>query len=664
MLVLGLTGGIDRLQENLHGLRFDEIHDSAAVLVRDGRVIAGVEQERLNRIKHTNKAPIDAIRACLELAGATAADLDAVAYYATEQYCDRVLEQLHLRSLSAPELFTGRSMVQRIVRDATGHQLDASRVRFIGHHWAHAVSAFYQSGFEDALVLSLDGQGEGVSGMVFAGRKGRLDHLRSMPETDSLGYLYRDVIRFIGYEMFDEYKVMGMAPYGDPARFRALVKTFYDLLPDGAYKLHLDRVPTLFRVVTPRRKGEAFTRTHQDLAAALQEALEEIALHVATYFARGTKLRRLCLAGGVAHNCSMNGRLLYSGLFDEIFVQPAAHDAGCALGAALAVELQERPGTRVAPLTDVYWGPELGTRETIAAALAPWADFIEVTEPVDVAAEAARLMADGKVLGWVQGRSEFGPRALGNRSIIADPRPAGHKDLINQMVKKREGYRPFAPSVLEDRAGEFFVMPATQKQLPFMSVIVEVRPQYREQLGAITHVDGTARIQTVSREQNRRYYELIEAFGRLTGVPIVLNTSFNNHAEPIVDSIEDAIVCFLTTGLDYLVAGSFLVSKRPESADACLDTVVALSPSVALRAGGDGTYQAAFTYHHGKSARIDETTFEVLRKVDGTRTLRQVLDAERITAPARDAVIDAVKELWSARLVRLSYQRNITPAVT
>ena len=362
MLVLGLTGGLERIDENLYDLRFDEIHDSAAVLVRDGAVLAGVEQERLNRIKHTNKAPGDAVRACLATAGVSAADLDAVAYYATEPYCDRVLEALHLRNLAAPELFTGRTMVQRIVRDATGHQIDGSRVRFVGHHWAHAVSAYHQSGFDRALVISFDGQGEGISGMVFSGQDGRLDHLRSMAEQDSLGYLYRDVIRFLGYEMFDEYKVMGMAPYGDPARYRQAFRAFYELLPDGAYRLHLDRVAGLYRLTSPRRKGEAFTRAHQDLAAALQESLETIAYHVVSHFARTTGHRKLCLAGGVAHNCSMNGLLVTSGLFDGVFVQPAAHDAGCALGAALAVEIAERPGARVAPIEHVYWGPALARR--------------------------------------------------------------------------------------------------------------------------------------------------------------------------------------------------------------------------------------------------------------------------------------------------------------
>jgi carbamoyltransferase len=648
MLVLGLSGGLEGPGENLYDLRFDEIHDSAAVLVRDGNVIAGVEQERLNRIKHTNKAPGDAIRACLRIAGIAASDLDAVAYYATEPFCDRVLEQLHLRNLSAPELLTGRTMVQRIVRQATGYELDPSRVRFVGHHQAHAVSAFHQSGFHDALVVSLDGQGEGVSGMVFAGRGGRLDHLRSIPEQDSLGYLYRDVIRFLGYEMFDEYKVMGMAPYGDPARFRQAFRPFYELLPDGAYRLHLDRVATLYRLAAPRRKGEAFDKTHQDMAAALQQALETIALHVMAHFARATGRRRLCLAGGVAHNCSMNGKLISSGLFDELFVQPAAHDAGCALGSALTIDLAERPGAAVAPLRDVYWGDAIGDETSIERSLSRWSAFLSIERRDDVCATAADLIAAGQVIGWVQGRSEFGPRALGNRSILADPRPEGHKTAINAMVKKREAYRPFAPSVLEERAAEFFVLPARQTRFPYMSVILEVRPEHRSRLGAVTHVDGTARIQTVARDENPRYYELIEKFAERSGVPMVLNTSFNNHAEPIVDSVEDAIVCFLTTGLDALFVGDWLARKKPVAAAAWADLTITLAPNLVLRqvAGDDGARrcEAAFSYHHGRVMTISPKMFDLLRQ-DGA--------ARRLQPSEADELANELVDLWTVRMLNL-----------
>ncbi|MEP7308963.1 MAG: carbamoyltransferase C-terminal domain-containing protein [Acidobacteriota bacterium] len=661
MLILGLSGGLDAIDENRYNFPFDQIHDSAAVVMRDGHVVAGIEQERLNRIKHTNKAASDAIRLGLAQARASVRDLHAVAYYATEEYCARVLRMAHLFNPAVPDLVSPRAMVQRIVRDATGQDIDARKVRFVGHHWAHAVSAYHMSGQTSALVITIDGQGEGVSGMVFDGRGPALHLLRTIPEADSLGFLYRDVIRFLGYETFDEYKVMGMAPYGDPSRFRPVFAMLYDLLPAGEYRLHLDRVYGLYDYVRPRRRGEAFTQAHSDLAAALQETLETIALHLITHFQRATGHRALCLAGGVAHNCSLNGRLLYSSLFDHVFVQPAAHDAGCALGAALAVHLNEstRPA---AALVHVYWGSDIGSPDATAKELAAWKDFVTFERRADVCEDVADLLARRQVVGWVQGRSEFGPRALGNRSILADPRPAEHKDIINRMVKKREAYRPFAPSVIEERAGEFFVLPPGQKTLPYMSVVVEVQPEMRELLGAITHVDGTARVQTVSRSTNERYWRVIEAFGRRTGVPMVLNTSFNNHAEPIVDSVRDAIVCFLTTGLHALAIGDYLVTRREPSPTAleCLRVALA-APAMLVAAAGPGAasqrihHEVRFTYHHGKSASISAQLYAALQGADGQITWADLLDRQSAYDEAtRTALTHELAELWSSRLVVLT----------
>ncbi|HVC19693.1 MAG TPA: carbamoyltransferase C-terminal domain-containing protein [Vicinamibacterales bacterium] len=661
MLVLGLTGGLDAAHETVFDLAFDEVHDSAAALVRDGRVVAAVEEERLNRIKHTNKTSGPAIRACLDAAGATLEDLDAVAFYATEDYCQRVLQLLHLRNPSRCERLTPRGMVQRIVLREFGRTLDERKVRFVGHHWAHAVSAYHFSGFDRALVMTIDGQGEGLSGMAFDATGHELQLLRSMPERDSLGFLYRDVIRFLGYEMFDEYKVMGMAPYGDPARFRRLFTAFYDLLPDGEYRLHLERVAGLFEYLSPRKKGEPFTRTHHDLAAALQEALEIVGGHLVRHFQQATGQRQICLAGGVAHNCSLNGKLLYSGLFDRMFVQPASHDAGCALGAALAVELAEGGGRTAGPVAHVFWGTDIGEAAAVERELAAWSGFVAFERRDDIVEAAADLLADGKVLGWVQGRAEFGPRALGHRSILADPRPAEHKDLINRMVKKREAYRPFAPSVLEERVDDFFVVPAAQKRFPYMTVVVDVQPDKRELLGAVTHVDGTARIQTVDRDANRRYWDLIEAFGRRTGVPIVLNTSFNNHAEPIVDSVRDAVVCFLTTDLHYLVVGDYLVSKRTARTADWLALRVSLPPAVVVSGETrhvdavrvERSHRIAFTYHHGKSARLSPALYGLLADADGRRTVGALASACGLDEAAAAGLLDELTPLWSARMVRL-----------
>jgi carbamoyltransferase len=688
MTVLGLTGGLDAAHDNEYALPFDFIHDAAAVLVRDGRVVAAVEEERLNRIKHTNKAPRLALRFCLEQAGIGPGELDAVAFYATEPYCQRVLQTLQLSNFRLRELLTPRSMVQRFFRQALGQDFPAAKIHFVGHHWAHAVSAYALSGFDSALVVTLDGQGEGVSGMVYDGRGRELKLLRQIPEQHSLGYLYRDVIKFLGYEMFDEYKVMGMAPYGDAAKHRALFQTFYELLPGGEYRLHLDRVFALFRVTPPRRQGGEFTPDHQDIAAALQAATEEIGLHVLKHFRQATGHTRLCLAGGVAHNCSLNGSVLYSGLFEKIFVQPAAHDAGCALGAALAVERQLQPAVRIAPLADVFWGPLAGTAPEIAGALAGWGVFVQAEQPADIVARTADLLAAGQVIGWVQGRSEFGPRALGNRSILADPRPAENKAIINRMVKKREAYRPFAPSVLAESVDEYFVTTPGQKDFPYMSVVLQVRPAWREKLGAVTHVDGTARVQTVARDAHPRYWELIRAFGQRTGVPILLNTSFNNHAEPIVDSARDAVACFLTTGLQALVIGDWLVTKRAEAEvppSAWLALRIEIPVTVALAAerrwlGPDGRgrpvdaneaarpsapsgesrvsaqwfHEARFTYHHGKTARLSPELYRLLGGADGALSCGELGARAGLSPDQVTALVPELRELWGSRMVILA----------
>lgn len=661
MLILGFSGGLDRDHEDAFDLPHDFAHDSAAVLVRDGEVVAAIEQERLNRIKHTNKAAGPAIRFCLHHAGVTVDRIDAVAYYAAEAYADRLLRETRLVHPSAPPLDSARAMVQRVVADACGQSIDPSRICFVSHHWAHAVSTYFMSGFDEALVVTLDGQGEGVSGTIFDGRGQELSLLRSVSEPHSLGFFYRDVIRFLGYDMFDEYKVMGLAPYGDPERFRRICGALYDLLPDGGYRLHLERVPELSHYVTPRVRGARFDREHLDLAAALQEALETIGSHVIQHFADETGHRQLCLAGGVAHNCSLNGRLAYAGLFDQLFVQPASHDAGCALGAALAAQIDRQRDDPVAPLRHVSWGSDLPSDEQLARTLDGWASFLTVERPADVCTEGARLMAAGKVIGWVQGRSEFGPRALGHRSILADPRPAEHKDTINRMVKKREAYRPFAPSVLEEHAGDYFVLPGKQRRFPYMTVVLQVHPDKRDLLGAVTHVDGTARVQTVNRGVNERYWRLIDEFRTLTGVPMVLNTSFNNHAEPIVDSVNDAIVCFLTTDLDALVVGDCLVQKRWGAPERILDLCVSVPPTVSIRAvtrsgpeGPTSRHELGWTHRGGRFATISPTIHAALTRADGTRTMRSLLaEVPDSETQKPDSVVTELQELWSSRLVVL-----------
>lgn len=663
MLCLGISGGLDQVHENRFELRNAFMHDGAAVLVRDGRVIAAVEEERLNRMKHSNKLPIRSIQYCLSAAGVQLNDIDRVALYASEPYANAMLEGM---SASHPDILSipldAKTLVQDLLTREFGTKLDSSRISFVSHHQAHAVSAFAMSGFEQSLILAIDGSGDFLSGLLAVGSGTEITELEAFPENNSLGLFYLETIRYLGYGLFDEYKVMGLAPYGDPAPYRELFEQFYELSANGGgYRVHLDRIgPALLRNIEVRRKGMPFTQQHRDVSASLQEALERIVFHILRHHREATGMKRLCLAGGVAHNCTMNGKLLYSGLFEDIFVQPASHDAGCALGAALIVSNEMGRPAPCERLQEVYWGPDLGSERAVQQELNAWAGHLEVERSDDVASSAADWIANGAVIGWVQGRSEFGPRALGNRSILADPRPAANKDRINAMVKKREGYRPFAPSVLEEDASEFFDLPDGRHEFPFMNFVVRVRDSKRALLGAITHVDGTARLQTVSRNANPAYWEVINAFKKRTGTPILLNTSFNNNAEPIVDSVADAIATFLTTELDGLVVGPFLVKKRAATLQDWTALAVSLPPYVSLHQ--TRAYKApdrretqceiSTTHFSSDSVRISHDLFNLLMRIEGEARLGDLLNTIAPDQAKRDALMEGLRRLWEQRLVR------------
>ena len=660
MLCLGFSGGLNQVHENPYET-YDPTHDGAAVLVEDGRVLAAVEEERLNRIKHSNKFPLESIRFCLESAGASLADLSSIAFYATENYSNALLTRIYLNQGTGSRL-DARTVIRELLRKEFGTEVDPSRINFVSHHMAHATSAFAMSGFDDSLVVAIDGYGDFLSGLVAVGRGTTLTRIKTFPQSNSVGLFYTEVIRFLGYGQFDEYKVMGLAPYGNPATFREVLSQFYELKPEGAFTIHLDHIaPVLVETIEMRKKGEPFTDRHKDLAASLQEALERIVFHIIRHYRRSSGLRNLCLAGGVAHNCTMNGKLLYAELFDDIFVQPAAHDAGCALGAALMMSEQLGEPAPRERLRDVYWGPDIGDETAIETELHRWKGFLEIEKPSDLARYTAEMMAKGAVVGWVNGRSEFGPRALGNRSILADPRPAINKDRINQMVKKREGYRPFAPSVLEEDAREFFNLPAGHTSFPFMIFVVSVREDKRELLGAITHIDGTARLQTVSRDENPEYWSLIKAFKDITGVPVVLNTSFNNNVEPIVDSVHDAITSFLTTGLDLLVIGPFVARKRATSPATWDSLLVSLPPYTRLLQTRmfldtermQTTCEIQTTYSARVRKEISPELFELLLTLDSKRSIRELLNTNGFSPERQESIVQEINELWSLRFVRL-----------
>ena len=662
MLTLGLSGGLDLITERRDYLfPLGSCHDAAAVLAEDGRIIAAIEEERLTRIKHTSKGAVNAIRFCLDARSATLDDVDELVYYGAEDSCNRWMRNVFYGARDTEPVTTFRQLIHDLIRNGIGERFDDRKLRFVDHHLAHAISAYSHSGFSESLVVTIDGAGDGLCGSVTLWRGAQYQLLATYADAKSLGILYDRVIPMIGFGFTEEYKVMGLAPYGDPARFRRHFESLVTLLPEGDYVLHWHRIESLYDLAPVRKKGDPILQEHMDIAASLQEVVERVVFHLLTWFRVTTGMTSLCLAGGVAHNSTLNGRILYSGMFREVFVQPASHDAGCAIGAALFPFLVPRttePAFRVnsvAPIESVYWGTSIGTTDEIGAALTQWNALVDVQHESQVARRAATLLADGEVIGWVQGRSEFGPRALGNRSILADPRPASHKELINTMVKKREGYRPFAPAVLEECAAEYFELPTGVASSPFMSFTLRVKPEARQLLGATTHVDHTARTQTVSRSANPAFWELIDEFRQLTGVAVLLNTSFNNNAEPIVDSVDDAVCCFLTTGLNHLVVGEYVVCRRNDWRQSLLDLSATLPSSVRLNEvitrESNGQVRASHTITNTYSDRIvsvSSLAFRLLRNGNRTLSLRELLAG---TTGGHDEITAEFLSLWEQRVV-------------
>src|SRR5712664_112483 len=563
-------------------------HDSAAALIADGRIVAAAQEERFTRKKFDADYPRYAIDYCLNAGGVTLADVDYVAFYDKpflkfERLLETYLtfsprgfrsfrmalplwlrEKLFLKSLLASEL---KALEPKFDWD--------KRLAFSEHHLSHAASAFYPSPFQRAAVLTMDGVGEWATTSAGVGNGHELKSQKEINFPHSLGLLYAAFTYYTGFKVNSgEYKVMGLAPYGIPKYAQLIYDNLIDLKPDGSFRLNLDyfnyctgltmtneRFDALFDGA-PRMPAAPLEQRHMDLAASIQVVIEEAVLRLTRSLAEETGEANLCLAGGVALNCVANGKVLRDGKFENIWVQPAAGDSGGALGAALTIYhlYADRPRT-VANTPDgmagSYLGPEFDDGETQTRLKAAGARYAILPRD-QLLAPTAHALADGKAVGWFQGRMEFGPRALGNRSILADPRRAEIKDTLNERIKKREPFRPFAPSILEEYVGDYF---EETHPAPTMLMVYDVKPSRRKDIPAVTHVDGSGRLQTVSRATNSRFYDLIEQFHKLTGVPLVLNTSFNEN-EPIVCTPRDAIDCFLKTKIDVLYLGNHVIRRR------------------------------------------------------------------------------------------------------
>jgi carbamoyltransferase len=598
-------------------------HDSAAALVSDGKVVAAAHEERFSRKKFDESFPHQAVRYCLETASARLSDIDNVVFYDKPFLkFERLLETYlafaprgFASFVKAMPLWLSEKLFQKSVLIGELRKIDpdfdAARLMFTEHHHAHAASAFFPSPFEEALVLTVDGVGEWSTTAAGLGRGNRVDILKEIHFPHSLGLLYSAFTSYIGFRVNSgEYKLMGLAPYGEP-RYRDVIRdNLIDLKSDGSFRLDMSyfnyctgltmtnaKFDRLFGM-PPRDEQEQLTQTHMDIAASAQVVLEEAMLLLTRGLAAEYPQRNLCLAGGVALNCVANGKILRDGKFDQIWVQPAAGDAGGALGAALVAYHYQTNVARKPKAGDGMSGAYLGPsydEEDIRRRLAAEGAHFEVVEDEPALLErTAQALADGRAVGWFQGRMEFGPRALGNRSILADPRNREMQRTLNLKVKYRESFRPFAPAVLAEDVSDWFEL---DRPSPYMLLVADVGQRHRvehngadhpdgldrlkvirSEIPAVTHVDYSARVQTVHRETNPRFHALLSAFKAKTGCPVLVNTSFNVRGEPIACSPEDAFRCLMGTEIEMLVVGNCILYKDRQNPDLILDYRNAFDP--------------------------------------------------------------------------------------
>ncbi|MEQ9009318.1 MAG: carbamoyltransferase [Ekhidna sp.] len=568
------------LSEREYAMTFG--HDSAAAIINNNEIVAAASEERFNREKHSSHFPINAIEYCLQTANLKLDDIDYIArgfdfesakkYYQMGDY-DLFSEVLSRKA----QLLT----LSQFIPDYDWSKQEKKLVD-VSHHIAHAASTFYVSGFGSALILIADGIGEFRTTTVAIGKGNKIEVIKKINNPNSLGWLYNAFTHYLGFFMnSDEYKVMGLAPYGNPQRFFSRVMDLVKLKDDGTYK-----IPILSKNITslekltfggtlnilsemfglPREPKTEITQRDMDIAAALQATLEEVLMHVLRHWQKETGETNLCMAGGVALNCTANGVIKKSKLFKNMFTQPASGDDGIALGAALYVQRCHKSDLSNKKIELPLWGPSY-TNEEIERVIQERTEcettYFDSFE--DLAKEVAYRIVKGNIVAWFQGRMEYGPRALGCRSILADPRVPEMRDRINMLIKKREGFRPFAPAVIEEMASEFFeVDPGDTQLYEYMLCVTQVRKHYQDKLPAITHVNGSARMQTVSKEQNPRFWTVIKEFGNITGIPVLVNTSFNVKGQPIVCTPMEALDTFLFANLDVLVMGNYLAVRKKD----------------------------------------------------------------------------------------------------
>ena len=585
-------------------------HDSAAALLQSGRIIAAAQEERFTRKKHDARFPRMAAQYCLQEAGITFDELDSIAFYdkpilkferLLDTYLSYAPRGFQSFIAAVPEwlkekLYLKKTLRRELASLLACREADLPPILFAEHHESHAASAFYPSPYERAAVLCLDGVGEWATTSAWLGCGAKLDPLWQINFPHSIGLLYSAFTYYLGFKVNSgEYKLMGLAPYGSPRYSNLILDNLIDIKEDGSFRLNLDYFDycTGLRMTNrkfsdlfdgpPRDPESVPTQRDMDIAASIQLVTEEVVLKLARQLHKETGEENLCLAGGVALNCVANGRLLREGIFKNIWVQPAAGDAGGAPGAAFAAYHKFRGKERFRSgkgdeMQGSLLGPRFGQAEIIKILSELGAQF-EILEESDLCATVAKLLANEKVVGWFQNRMEFGPRALGARSILADPRSPAMQSQLNLKIKFRESFRPFAPAIKEESAGKYFDLDRASPYMLFVANVrddIQTRPdhnltgleklhQVRSSIPAVTHVDYSARVQTVNKTDNPEFHHLLDEFERLTGCPVLVNTSFNVRGEPIVCTPEDAYRCFMSTDMDYLVLGNVILAKHEQS---------------------------------------------------------------------------------------------------
>ncbi len=559
-----------------------EVWISSAALLKNGKVVAGAAEERFNRIKTSRKFPYEATKHCLKEDKCEFEDVDYVAVgwnpgIHLRSYNYRFSDASRWRAeylSSIPNHVLQLRKDKRVdhVEQIFEHPKGKTKIIYVTHHLAHAANAFYLSPFKEAAILTVDGRGEDETVLFATGKNNKITELRTIVFPHSLGLVYSAMTEFLGFQAHvDEWKVMALASYGtrnnpEYKKFKKILElqeggefefdlSYFDYYLHDKQSLYSPKIKKLFG--EPRKKDDPITRTHHQIAAALQQISEEVMVHMLEALAKETKTRNLVVSGGVFMNSVFNGKIASLTPFKNVFISSCPDDSGISIGAAAYVHHDILGLPRMETPEHNYWGPEFSNDE-IKQAIEKYK--LNATLVKDIEAYTAKLLSEGNIVGWFQGKMEFGQRALGNRSILANPRMANMKDLVNRVIKYREGFRPFAPSILEERVSEYFEC-KKEDRVPFMERVYMIKKDKQKEIPAVTHVDGSGRLQTVSRKTNERYYKLISEFEKITGTPVVLNTSFNLKGEAIVCTPTDAIRTFMSSGLDYLIMGNYVLSK-------------------------------------------------------------------------------------------------------